>query len=290
MSSIDANIIDVEEPAVTVDAEELARIRQRKLESIGKWALPLGIMVFAIFMWDRICVWNEIPRYILPRPYEVMATLWEDWAMLTSSLWVTLKITGLSLVLAVVGGVGLSVLFTQSKFIEMSLFPFAVILQVTPIVAIFPLINIYVENQTAKLLLCAWIVAFFPILSNTTLGLNSVDRNLLDLFKLNGATRWQTLWHLRLPAAMPYFLGGLKIAGGLALIGAVVAEFVAGTAGQSSGLASRIIEAGYRLNAPRLFAALILISLTGIIIFIVLSWLSNRVLRRWHESALQAER
>jgi NitT/TauT family transport system permease protein len=171
----------------------------------------------------------------------------------------------------------------------MSLFPFAIVLQVTPIVAIFPLINIYVDDQTTKLLLCAWIVAFFPILSNTTLGLNSVDRNLIDYFKLNGASRWQTLWHLRLPAAMPYFLGGLKIAGGLALIGAVVAEFVAGTAGQSSGLASRIIEAGYRLNAPRLFAALILISLTGIIIFLALSWISHLVLHRWHESALKQE-
>ena len=171
----------------------------------------------------------------------------------------------------------------------MSLFPFAIVLQVTPIVAIFPLINIYVDDQTTKLLLCAWIVAFFPILSNTTLGLNSVDRNLIDYFKLNGATRWQTLWHLQLPAAMPYFLGGLKIAGGLALIGAVVAEFVAGTAGQSSGLASRIIEAGYRLNAPRLFAALILISLTGIVIFLTLSWISHLVLHRWHESALKRE-
>lgn len=284
MSSIDLPAV-----SVAIDPEEAARIRQRKLEGIGKWLLPLTIMVLAIIAWDRICVWNEIPRYILPRPHEVMATLVEDFALLFDSLLVTLKITFLSLLLAVAGGVGLSVLFTQSKWVEMSFFPFAVILQVTPIVAIFPLINIYVENQTAKLLLCAWIVAFFPILSNTTLGLNSVDRNLLDLFKLNGATRWQTLRYLRLPAAMPYFLGGLKIAGGLALIGAVVAEFVAGSAGQSSGLASRIIEAGYRLNAPRLFAALILISLTGIVIFLVLSWLSNRVLRRWHESALQRE-
>jgi NitT/TauT family transport system permease protein len=203
--------------------------------------------------------------------------------------WSRCRITVLSLALAVIGGVGLSVLFTQSRFIEMSLFPFAIVLQVTPIVAIFPLINIYVDDQTTKLLLCAWIVAFFPILSNTTLGLNSVDRNLIDYFRLNGATRWQTLWHLRLPAAMPYFLGGLKIAGGLALIGAVVAEFVAGTAGQSSGLASRIIEAGYRLNAPRLFAALILISLTGIVIFLALSWISHLVLHRWHESALKQE-
>ena len=202
----------------------------------------------------------------------------------------TLRITGLSLLLAVVGGVGLAVLFAQSKWVEMSFFPFAIVLQVTPIVAIFPLINIYVDNQTAKLLLCAWIVAFFPILSNTTLGLNSVDRNLRDLFKLNGATRWQELWHLRLPAAMPYFLGGLKIAGGLALIGAVVAEFVAGSSGQSSGLASRIIEAGYRLKTARLFAALILISFTGIVIFMATTWISHMVLRRWHESALKQER
>lgn len=289
MSSIDTNVRAMTEPAIVVDPEEAARARQRQLEKIGKWALPLAIMALAIFAWDRVCVWNEIPRYILPRPHEVLTELISEFGSLGSSLLVTLKITLLSLLLAVVGGVGLSVLFTQSKWVEMSFFPFAIVLQVTPIVAIFPLINIYVDNQTAKLLLCAWIVAFFPILSNTTLGLNSVDRNLLDLFKLNGATRWQTLWHLRLPAAMPYFLGGLKIAGGLALIGAVVAEFVAGSAGQSSGLASRIIEAGYRLQAPLLFAALILISLTGIIIFLVLSWISNRILRRWHESALQQE-
>lgn len=274
---------------VALDPEEARRVRQQRLEKIGGWVLPLAIMVVSVWLWDRLCVWNDIPKYILPRPGVVLQTLQDDAPLLFSSLWVTLKITFLSLALAIVGGVGLAVLFAQSKWVEMSFFPFAVILQVTPIVAIFPLINIYVDNQTAKLLLCAWIVAFFPILSNTTLGLNSVDRNLRDLFRLNGATRWQELWHLRLPAAMPYFLGGLKIAGGLSLIGAVVAEFVAGTSGQASGLASRIIEAGYRLNAPRLFAALILISVTGIVIFLVLSLLSHLVLRRWHESALKQE-
>jgi NitT/TauT family transport system permease protein len=273
-----------------VDAEEQRRQRMQRAERIGAWVLPAIILVLAVVLWDRICVWNEIPRYILPRPGDVIATLYEDWALLSGALVTTLKITFLSLLLAVVGGVGLAVLFAQSKWVEMSLFPFAIVLQVTPIVAIFPLINIYVGDQLTKLLLCAWIVAFFPVLSNTVLGLNSVDRNLLDLFKLNGATRWQTLRYLRLPAAMPYFLGGLKIAGGLSLIGAVVAEFVAGSAGQSSGLASRIIEAGYRLNAPRLFAALILISFTGILIFLALSWISHMMLRRWHESALSAER
>ncbi|WP_054308064.1 ABC transporter permease [Mesorhizobium sp. 1M-11] len=279
----------IDNRSVVLDPEEARRVRQQRLEKIGSWVLPLAIMVLAVWFWDRICVWNDIPKYILPRPGVVVQTLQDDAPLLFSSLLVTLKITFLSLVLAILGGVGLAVLFAQSKWVEMSFFPFAVILQVTPIVAIFPLINIYVDNQTAKLLLCAWIVAFFPILSNTTLGLNSVDRNLRDLFQLNGATRWQELWHLRLPAAMPYFLGGLKIAGGLSLIGAVVAEFVAGTSGQASGLASRIIEAGYRLNAPRLFAALILISLTGIVIFLALSLLSHLILRRWHESALKQE-
>lgn len=282
--------IEQEAGALPLDPEEARRVRSARLERIGKWVLPLAIMFVAIWLWDRVCVWNEIPRYILPRPGEVLATLYTDAGLLFSSLMVTLRITFLGLLLAVAGGVGLAVLFAQSKWVEMSFFPFAVILQVTPIVAVFPLINIYVDNQTTKLLLCAWIVAFFPILSNTTLGLNSVDRNLLDLFRLNGATRWQQLWHLRLPAAMPYFLGGLKIAGGLSLIGAVVAEFVAGSSGQSSGLASRIIEAGYRLNAPRLFAALILISFTGIVIFMVLSLVSHLILRRWHESALKQDR
>lgn len=277
------------EQTVTLDAEESRRLRAARLERVGRWVLPVAIMSLAVFLWDRVVVWNEIPHYILPRPIDVVRAFFEDWQLLLSSLLVTLKITGLGLLCAVVGGVGLAVLFAQSKWVEMSFFPFAVILQVTPIVAIFPLINIYVDNLTAKLLLCAWIVAFFPILSNTTLGLNSVDKNLRDLFKLNGATRWQELWHLRLPAAMPYFLGGLKIAGGLALIGAVVAEFVAGSGGQSSGLASRIIEAGYRLRTARLFAALILISLTGIAIFMLLSWLSHVILRRWHESAVKQE-
>ncbi|UCI10050.1 ABC transporter permease [Mesorhizobium sp. B1-1-8] len=280
----------IEDATLKLDPEEARRVRQERLERIGKWVLPLAIMILAIWLWDRVCVWNEIPQYILPRPGVVLQTLHDDAGLLFSSLLVTLRITFLSLLLAVIGGVGLAVLFAQSKWVEMSFFPFAIVLQVTPIVAIFPLINIYINNQTTKLLLCAWIVAFFPILSNTTLGLNSVDRNLRDLFKLNGATRWQQLRYLRLPAAMPYFLGGLKIAGGLSLIGAVVAEFVAGAQGQSSGLASRIIEAGYRLNAPRLFAALILISLTGILIFLVLSLVSHLILRRWHESALKQER
>ncbi len=272
-----------------VDEDEYRRQRRAKLERIGKWLMPLVVLVLMIWFWNRIVTVNEIPHYILPDPVLVAATLAADLALLWQALLVTLKITVLALLVAVIGGVGLAVLFTQSRFVEMSLFPYAVILQVTPIISIAPLIFIYVDNRTVGLLLCAWIVAFFPVLSNTTLGLNSVDHNLRDLFRIYGASRWQQLLHLQLPSALPYFLGGLRIAGGLALIGAVVAEYVAGTGGIGSGLAFTILEAGYRLNIPRMFAALLLIAATGVVIFLVLSLLSHLLLHKWHESAVKRE-
>ena len=274
---------------IMLDEDEIARLKRLKLEKFGKWAMPVIVLVAAIVLWDRTVVWNNIPHYILPGPGKVLETLIADWKMLFEALMVTLQITLLALAVAVLGGVGLAVLFTQSRLVEMSFYPFAVILQVTPIVAIAPLIFIYVDSRIAGLLLCAWLVAFFPVLSNTTLGLNSTDHNLRDLFRIYGATRWQKLRYLQLPSALPYFLGGLRIAGGLSLIGAVVAEYVAGTGGLKSGLAFRILEAGYRLNIPRMFAALILIAVTGVVIFAGLSFLSHMLLRKWHESALKSE-
>jgi NitT/TauT family transport system permease protein len=223
-------------------------------------------------------------------PIEVGRTLIRDWGTLQVSLWITLKITFAALFVAATLGLALAVLFAQSRIIELSLFPYAVILQVTPIVAIAPLIIIWVNDIALSLLICAWIVAFFPILSNTTLGLNSADQNLLDLFRLYRASRWQVLARLRLPTAMPYFLGGLRISGGLALIGAIVAEFVAGTGGRASGLAYRILEAGYQLQIPRMFAALVMVSLTGIAIFLAMTLVSHLALRHWHESAMKERR
>ena len=250
---------------------------------------PIVIGVVTLAAWELAVRWNEIPAYILPGPLLIGQTLVADWGTLSGSLWITLRITFMALAAAVIVGVTLAVLFTQSKWLEMSLLPYAVILQVTPIVAIAPLIIIWAGDVNLALLICAWIVAFFPILSNTILGLNSADHNLVNLFQLYGATRWQTMRHLKLPAALPYFLAGLKISGGLALIGAVVAEFVAGTGGSASGLAYRILEAGYQLKIPRVFAALLMISLSGIAIFLCTSWISHMLLRRWHESALKRE-
>lgn len=272
-----------------IDPEEAARARRKRAEKIGRWLMPTLALVIAIILWDRVVVWNQIPHYILPGPGLVAQTLVKDWAILGPAAWVTLKITLMALSVAVIGGVGLAVLFSLSRWAEMSFYPFAVILQVTPVVAIAPLIFIYVENRMAGLLLCAWIVAFFPILSNTTLGLRSVDHNLSDLYRIYGATRWQRLVRLQLPSALPYFLGGLRIAGGLSLIGAVVAEYVAGTGGIGSGLAFRILEASYRLNIPRMFAALVLIAVLGVLIFAALALVSHLALRKWHESAIKRE-
>lgn len=260
----------------------------RAAEQVLRFGLPIAVLAVVLLAWELAVRQCNIPAYVLPAPGLILQTLYDDWAVLSASLVVTLVTTFEGFALAAAGGIGLAVVFNQSRLIEYALYPYAVILQVTPIVAIAPLLLIYLP-QPAAVLACAWIVAFFPVLANTTLGLNSVDRNLADLFALYRASRWQMLWRLKLPSALPYILGGLKIAGGLSLIGAVVAEIAAGSAGAGSGLAYRIAESGYRLNIPRMFAALLLLSLAGIAIFYLLSLISHLALRRWHESALGTE-
>ncbi|MET4071190.1 NitT/TauT family transport system permease protein [Bradyrhizobium sp. S3.2.6] len=257
-------------------------------QSAVRFVLPVVVFAACLAAWELVVRIREIPPYVLPAPSVIFLTLIKDWAVLSQSLATTLLTTLEGFVAASIGGIALALLFNQSKWVEYSLFPYAVVLQVTPVIAIAPLLLIYLEQQTA-VVVCAFIVAFFPVLSNTTLGLNSVDRNLAGLFQLYGASPPQTLRFLKLPAALPYILGGLRIAGGLSLIGAVVAEIAAGTAGAGSGLAYRIAESGYRLNIPRMFAALLLLSLAGIVIYGVLALVSHLVLRRWHESALGKE-
>ena len=252
-------------------------------------AAPVLVGAVVLALWETIVRVRAIPPYILPGPLLIAQTLWTDGPSLLGSLLVTLRITLAALAAAAILGGGIALLFSISRILALSLFPYAVILQVTPIVAIAPLIIIWVKEPFLALLVCAWVVAFFPVVANTTVGLNSADRNLLALFRLYGASPLQTLRYLKLPTALPYFLAGLRISGGLALIGAVVAEFVAGTGGAETGLAFRILEAGYRLAIPRLFAALFLLSMTGIIIYLLLDGLSRRLLRHWHESAIEEE-
>ncbi len=253
-------------------------------------ALPFLVLLLALLGWEALVRISKIPHYILPAPTLVLQTLWENLGSLMTSWLFTMKITFGALLLAVVGGVLLASLFSLNKWVELSLFPFAIVLQVTPIVAIAPLILIFIDSTTVALLLCAWIVAFFPILSNTVVGLRSADHNLRDLLILYRASPWQTLRYLLVPSAMPYFIAGLKIAGGLSLIGAVVAEFTAGAAGKETGLASRILEAGFRTEIPKMFAALVLVSLTGIMIYLIFNLVSRLVLGAWHESEIKGDR
>ena len=249
-------------------------------------AAPVLLALVVVALWQILTDAYAVPTYLIPSPAVVAKTLFADRELLLKSLSVTLGIALTALVVATLLGTLAALLFVQSRWIEMSLFPYAVMLQVTPIVAIAPLVIIWVKNTWIALVLCAVVVAIFPVISNTTLGLRSADPDLLNLFRLCRASRWQTLTRLRIPGALPYFFGGLRIASGLALIGAVVAEFVAGTGGSGAGLAYQILLAGFQLNIPRLFAALVLITAAGVALFGLTIALSRLALSRWHESEL----
>lgn len=273
----------------TDSAVTMVPVRTGAIEKILRIAIPFATLTLAIGLWQLHIIVNGVPRYIMPAPGDVAGALYGDWGTLYPSLLVTLRITFLALGIALVGGVGLAIILVQSKWIELAIFPFAVILQVTPMIAITPLLIIYMPDTQSALLTCAFVVAFFPILSNMVAGLKSVDHNLLNLFELYGASRWQTLIHLKLPASLPFFAAGLRIGGGLSLIAAVVAEFAAGSAGRGAGLAFRLLESGYRLNYPRLYAALVLLMITGVAIFAATSLVAWLLLHRWHESAMKRE-
>jgi NitT/TauT family transport system permease protein len=241
--------------------------------------VPLLVAVVVLALWQGLVVAFKVPHFIVPAPSHVAQVLVTDAGLLFGALYNTLKITLLSFAAAVVLGVLVAFAFVQSRLVEVAFFPYAVLLQVTPVVAIAPLIIIWVKDPTASLVICATLVALFPIIANTTLGLRSVNPGLLSYFKLNRASRLQVLARLRVPSALPYFFGGLRISSGLALIGAVVAEFVA----------YQILQAGYQLNIPRMFAALLLITVTGVLLFALMSLLSKRLLGKWHDSETSQE-
>src|SRR6476620_1128390 len=252
-------------------------------------AAPLAVGLVIVVLWEIVCRTARVPIFLFPKPSDVALKLASDWPSLLAALWMTLRVALQAFISAIVVGVLIAFLFVQSRAIEKSFFPYAVLLQVTPIVAIAPLIIILVKNTQVALTICATVVALFPIISNTTLGLRSVDPGLVNLFRMNRAGRLQKLFRLRIPSALPYFFGGLWISSGLALIGAVVAEFVAGTGGQGAGLAYQILQAGFQLNIPRMFAALLLISLTGVALFVLMAWFTKLALGSWHASELSQD-
>ena len=247
---------------------------------------PIFFGICLLVVWEITFRVIDVPIYLVPKPSDIAMALYSNAHTLWQSLLMTMKITLLAFLMAIAIGVLVSFLFVQSRVIEACFMPYAILFQVTPVVAIAPLIIIWISNTTLALVVCAMLVAIFPILTNTTLGLRSVNPGLLNLFRINKASRWQILMKLRVPNALPYFFSGLRISCGLALIGAVVAEFVAGTGGTSAGLAYQILQAGFQLNLPLMFAALFLITCAGLLLYILMSMLSNAFLKKWHESEM----
>jgi NitT/TauT family transport system permease protein len=264
---------------------------RKAAETALKIALPLLVAAAVLCGWEWIVRYRHIPVFVLPPPSAIAQSLWQDFPSLALSAWATLRMTLGAFILAVASGLSLAILFAHSRLAERALSPYAAILQVTPVVAIAPLVVIWVGYDRVELavLILAWIVAFFPVLASATVGLRSADRNLADLFRLYGASPWQRFARLEIMSALPYLLSGMKVAGGLALIGAVVAEFAAGS-GTATGLAWRIVEAGNRLQIARMFAALTLLAVLGVAIYAGLSFLEHQLLKRWHESARPQDR
>ena len=242
--------------------------------------LPYLSFFAALCLWQAAVMLAHVPPYIVPGPVAILRAFFADAAGLLRALLATLSVTFAALLLAVVLGVAMACAMAANRWARAAIEPWAVILQVTPVVAIAPLIIIWIGNPFAAMVVCATVVAFFPVFSNTASGLAATPPELLDLFHLNGASRRQEVFLLRLPAALPYFLAGLRVSGGLALVGAVVAEFVTGAGGLASGLAFRILEAGYRLQTARMFAALALLSAAGLAINAALTMLSRKILAR----------
>lgn len=249
-----------------------------------KFIAPAIVGALLLAGWEGAANYFDVPPYIFPKPSDIAQSLQSNWSTLISALFSTLIITLIAFAAAIILGAAIAFALVQNRLIEISFFPYVVLLQVTPVVAIAPLIIILVKQTQLALIICATIIALFPIISNTTTGLRSVERGHVNLFKMYDASRWQSLMHLRIPTALPYFFAGLRISSGLALVGAVVAEFIAGTGGQSAGLAYEIMQASFELDIARMFAALLLIGLTGVALFVAMSALTSAVIGTWHVS------
>jgi NitT/TauT family transport system permease protein len=250
---------------------------------------PVLVFVSLIVIWQIACTFFGVPRFLLPSPIDIAEAWWENQPGLTYSLLNTFVAALTGFALAIIVGMSLALLMSQSRLIERCIFPYAVLLQTIPIVAIAPLIVIWLGAGSPAVIAISFLISLFPIVTNTTAGLLSTDHNLVAMFELYNASWWQRMVKLKFPAALPYIMTGLRISAGLAVIGAIVGEFIAGIGGRGGGIGFVITEAAGRLRMPYLFAAALTSSLLGIAIFVMVSYASARFLRHWHESAVRRE-
>jgi NitT/TauT family transport system permease protein len=254
-----------------------------------RFVAPVGAFVGFLVLWKLAVTLFEIKPFILPPPEAVIWAFRDEGLYLLRQLAHTAQMAVMGYALAIAVGVSVAILFSQSKLLEVSLYPYAVLLQTTPIIAIAPLIVIWAGIGDKSIITISFIISLFPIIANTTLGLTSVDNNLLNLFRLNNANRWQELVWLRIPYALPSMFTGLRISSGLSVIGAIVGEFLVGTGGTEGGMGYTLIIVAGQLKTALLFASVLLCALLGITFFFAVSFVGNRLLRNWHESAVTHE-
>jgi NitT/TauT family transport system permease protein len=270
-----------------VKVESHARARASALAAeIGP---PVVMFVLFLTLWKAATLLLDIQPYIIPPPERVLQSFQEDGLYLLKQLEHTVRMAVLGFGLAAAIGIGTGVLFSQSRVLEKSLFPYAILLQTTPIVAVAPLIVLWAGIGDNSIVIIAFIIALFPIIANTTLGLTSVDRNLINLFEMGNASRWQKLLWLQLPYAMPNVFTGLRISSGLAVIGAIIGEFLVGTGGYGGGMGYTLILDSGQLRTARMFAAIGLTALLGLSVFALVGLVGNLLLKNWHESAVTHE-
>lgn len=251
---------------------------------------PILVFIGFIALWWIISATVYADKnYLLPRPPAVVKAFVDNWDLIMEGTWITFTSAATGFVLAIVFGMLGAIVMSLSKALERSFYPYAVLLQTVPIVAVAPVIVLWFGYNQTSVIVIAFMIAVFPILNNTLLGLASADRNQLDLFRMHHANKVTEFVKLRFPGALPHIFAGLRISAGLSVIGAIVGEFIIGSGGEKGGLGVKVIFAQVRLQTDLLFAEVIASTLLGFMFFVVVSWIGTLSLRSWHESALKAD-
>lgn len=250
------------------------------------WPVVL-VAVIAIAFWYLLTATVYKGRgYLVPSPQEVVGAVGENGDVLLMASLATLKEATLGYLMAIVGGISFAAVLSQSKLLERSIYPYAVLLQTVPVVAVAPLIVLWFGYNELSVIIISLIMSLFPIVNNTLLGLRSTSRNLTELFALHNTSRLTAFWKLQLPGALPHIIAGLRISAGLSVIGAIVGEFIIGSGNAQGGLGVQIVFAQGRMYTSLLFAEVIAATLLGFFFFLIVSAIGNKLLKNWHESAI----
>jgi NitT/TauT family transport system permease protein len=245
------------------------------------WGLPLLVLALSLLVWQLGVMLSGVHPAVLPGPWRVLQAAWEEGPTLLRGAGLTAAAAACGLLASIAVGSLVAVLFSQSHWMRVAFYPYVIFLQTVPIVAIAPLLITWMGYSFRSVVVVAMIISLFPIVSNVTAGLTSLDSNLRDLFRLYRASRWQLLWRLRIPGAVAHLVLGVRVSSGLAVIGAIVGEFLVGNATRYAGIGALITLWQGRMRTDALMAAVLASTLLGLVFFWTVDWISRRLLRRW---------